>query len=72
MIKNTEKKKVHMNNVHLESEVLGMGSEVGKPSKKNFNIILNSMEHGKDVAHHDLEAEKKEQGDNLKQMGGMS
>mgnify|MGYP007025642855 CR=1 FL=1 len=30
------------------------------------------MEHGKDVAHHDLEAERKEQGENLKQMGGMS
>ena len=46
-----------MSNAHLEGE---NASLVGKPSKKNFEIILNSMEHGKDVTHHDLDAEAAE------------
>ena len=43
MIKNSEGKKVKMNNVHVES---GNESVVGKDSNKNFKIIYNSMEHG--------------------------
>jgi len=58
-----------MSNVHLEGE---NGSYVGKTSNKNFEIILNSMDHGKDVTHHDLAAEMAEQGGELKAMGGMS
>ena len=69
MVKNTEQKRVKMSNAHLEGE---NASLVGKPSKKNFEIILNSMEHGKDVTHHDLDAEAAEQGGELKSMGGMS
>merc|ERR1712166_1090644 len=30
------------------------------------------MDHGKDIVHHDLDAEKREQGENLKAMGGMT
>ena len=44
MIKNSEGKKVKMSNVHLEGG--NNESAVGKDSKKNFNIIYNSMEHG--------------------------
>jgi len=55
--------------VHLEGE---NGSAVGNSIHKNFNLIFNSMDHGKDIVHHDLDAEKREQGENLKAMGGMT
>lgn len=69
MMHNAEKKQVKMGNVHLEGE---NGSAVGNSIHKNFNLIFNSMDHGKDVVHHNLEAERKEQGENLKAMGGMT
>lgn len=64
-----EKKQVKMGNVHVEPE---NGSAVGNSVHKNFNLIFNSMDHGKDVVHHDLEAERREQGENLKAMGSMT
>tara|TARA_B110000285_G_scaffold234168_1_gene310192 strand:+ start:328 stop:621 length:294 start_codon:yes stop_codon:yes gene_type:complete len=69
MVHNNEKKVVKMSNVHVEAE---NGSAVGNSIHKNFNLIYNSMDHGKDVVHHNLDAERAEQGDNLKAMGGMT
>lgn len=57
MMKNVEGKTVKMGNVHVEGD---NGSEVGFSSHKNFNLIYNSMDHGKDITHHDLDAERRE------------
>jgi hypothetical protein len=57
MMKNVEQKQVKMGNVHVEND---NGSRVGNSFHKNFSLIFNSMDHGKDVVHHDLDAERRE------------
>jgi hypothetical protein len=58
-----------MGNVHVEND---NGSKVGYSIHKNFNLIFNSMDTGKEVDHHNLDNERFEQGENLKAMGGMT
>ena len=57
MVKNTEKKIGKMSNVHVEKD---NGSKVGYSVHKNFNLIFNSMDKGKEVKHHNLDDERDE------------
>lgn len=49
-----------------------IGTSLYKPSKKNFELIYNSMYHGEDIKHEDLSKEKKAHGENNKEMGKMT